>query len=498
MTVAKRPTGIPGFDDVTEGGLPVDRVTLLAGTSGSAKTVFTGQFLAEGIRRFDEPGVFVTFEEPPDDLRGNLGGFGWPLEEWERTGRWVFVDAAPAPHEHDLVVGDYDFGGLMARIEHAVHRIGARRVVLDSLSAVFATYADAGRVRTELRRLVSLLRQLAVTAVVTAERVDEYGPIARYGTEEFVADNVVLLRNVLDDERRRRTVEVLKLRGSAHRKGEFPFTVVDGEGIMVVPLSSLELTQRSTDLRITSGSDELDVMLGGGYFRDSIVLASGATGTGKTLLVTTFLAGGARSGERTLLFAFEESREQLFRNASGWGVDFAAMEASGHLRVVSVYPELMGLEDHLVRMQDELAGFAPHRFAVDSLSALERVASERGYREFVIGLSSLAKERQMCALLTSTTPSLLGGTSITEAHISTITDTIVLLRYVELHGRMHRGLTVLKMRGSPHDREIREFLIDGSGIHIGEAFRGVNGILSGHFSVGRDELDRLEQMFPEA
>ncbi len=251
--------------------------------------------------------------------------------------------------------------------------------------------------------------------------------------------------------------------------------------MVVIPLSALELKQKSSATRIPSGVHELDDMCGGGFFRDSIILLSGPTGTGKTLVTTEFLAGGDASGERCLLFAFEESREQLVRNATGWGVDFARMEAEGRLRIVCAYPESAALEDHLISMKREIEEFRPERVAVDSLSALERVAPLKSFREFVIGLVSYVKHLEVPGLFTSTTSSLLGGDSITETHISTITDSIILLRYVEMHGQMRRGLTVLKMRGSLHDKEIREFTIDGQGMHIGAPFREVTGILSGHF-----------------
>jgi circadian clock protein KaiC len=239
-------------------------------------------------------------------------------------------------------------------------------------------------------------------------------------------------------------------------------------------------------------------MCGGGFFRDSIVLVSGATGTGKTLMTTEFIAGGGKSNERCLLFAFEESREQLFRNARGWGIDFEQMENDGRLRVVCEYPEVAGLEDHLVRMKSLIEEFKPNRVAVDSLSALERVSSVKGFREFVIGLTSFIKQKEVAGLFTSTTPSLVGGSSVTETHISTITDSIILLRYVEMLGEIRRGIAVLKMRGSMHEKNIREISIDASGMHIGNPYRDVTGILSGNPArVPSSELDRIGSLFTE-
>jgi circadian clock protein KaiC len=351
---------------------------------------------------------------------------------------------------------------------------------VDSLGAIFSQFSDQSVVRRELFRIASALKNMGVTAVMTAERTEDYGPIARFGVEEFIADNVMVLRNVLDDERRRRTIEILKFRGTDHQKGEFPFTIVADQGIVVIPLSAMQLRQRSSDIRITSGSQELDRMCGGGFFRDSIILVSGATGTGKTLTVTQFLQGGVANGERCLLLAFEESREQLFRNARGWGFDFEALERDGMLRVVCDYPEVRGLEDWLLNIKREVADFRPHRVALDSLSALERGGTDKAFREFVIGITSFIKHQEIAGLFTSTTSTLMGGTSITEAHISTLTDSIILLRYVEMFGQMKRGITVLKMRGSMHDRDIREFSIDRNGMHVGRPFRHVTGVLAGN------------------
>jgi len=477
--VEKVPTGIPSFDVISKGGLPKHRTTLVSGTAGSGKTVLAMQFLAAGIQSFGESGVFVTFEESAPDIRANMRGFGWDLDAWEREGRLAFVDASPDPEVETVESGTFDLGALLARIEHAVKKVGATRVAVDSLGAVFSQFSDESIVRRELFRIASALKSLRVTAVLTAERLEEYGAIARFGVEEFIADNVAVLRNVLDGEVRRRTIEILKFRGTDHAKGEYPFTLMAGVGAVVIPLSAIELRQHSSTVRISSGDAELDAMCGGGFFRDSIILVSGATGTGKTLTVTQFLAGGAKVGERGLLLAFEESREQLIRNAHGWGVDFEAMERDGLLKVVCDYPEVAGLEEWLLVVQRVIAEFKPQRVALDSLSALERVGSIKAFREFVIGVTSFIKQQEITGLFTATTATLMGGTSITEAHISTLTDSIILLRYVEMFGEMKRGLTVLKMRGSIHDKGIREFTIDASGMHLGRRFRNVTGILSG-------------------
>jgi len=492
LAVQKLPTGIASFDLIARGGLPERRTTLISGTAGSGKTVFAVQFLVAGIQTAGESGVFVTFEESAADIRANMRSFGWDLERWEREGKLAFVDASPDPTVETIESGQFDLGALLARVENAMKRVGAKRVAVDSLGAVFTQFTDQSLVRRELFRIAWALKAAGVTAVLTAERTEEYGPVARFGVEEFIADNVMVLRNRLEEENRRRTVEIIKFRGTDHQKGEVPFTIVTDEGFVVLPLSAMQLKQKSSDVRISSGNEKLDRMCGGGFFRDSVILASGATGTGKTLLVTEFLRGGADAGERSLLVAFEESRDQLFRNARGWGADFETMEREGKLRVICDYPEVNGLEDWLLVIQREVADFKPTRLALDSLSALERVGSSKAFREFVIGLTSFVKHQEITGLLTSTTPTLMGGASITEGHISTLTDSIVLLRYIEMFGEMKRGVTVLKMRGSPHDKGIREFTIDRDGMHVGEPFRNVTGILAGtpvHLSPG--DIERV-------
>jgi len=484
--VEKLLTGISSLDVIAKGGLPKNRTTLISGTAGSGKTVFAVQFLAAGIER-GEPGVFVTFEESATDVRENMRSFGWDLGAWEKEGKLTFVDASPDPDIDTVEAGGFDLGALIARVQNAVKKVKATRVSVDSLGAVFSQFSDQAMVRGELFRIAVALKAMGVTAVLTAERTDDHGPIARFGVEEFIADNVMILRNALEDETRRRTIEILKFRGCDHQKGEYPFTIVPQGGVIVIPLSAMSLNMRSSNVRISSGNKELDQMCGGGLFRDSVTLVSGATGTGKTLTVSQFLQGGAADGEKCLLLAFEESRDQLVRNATGWGFDFEKMERDGLLRVVCDYPDVSGLEDWLVTIQAIISDFGPQRVALDSLSALENVGTIKAFREFVIGLTSFIKHKEITGMFTSTTGSLMGGDSITESHISTLTDSIILLRYVEMFGEMKRGLTVLKMRGSAHDKAIREFIIGKGGMQMGRAFRNVTGILTGapmHVSPG--------------
>ncbi len=495
----KLETGVPGFDLICKGGLPKNRTTLLAGTTGSAKTVFACQFLAEGIRKAGENGVFVTFEESPEDIRRNMVSLGWNIAEWEAQGKWVFVDASPQVRDSEVEAGEYDLGALLARIEHAIRTADAKRLSMDSLGAIFSRFSDTRAIRGELFRIASTLKQIDVTTLMTAERVHEYGEIARYGVEEFIVDNVILVRNVLEEERRHRTVEVVKFRGAEHEKGERPFTIIPGEGIIVIPPSAFELKQKSSAVRTTSGNEALDIMCGGGFFRDSIILVSGATGTGKTLMTTEFIAGGIKNGERCLLFAFEESREQLFRNAIGWGVDYEKMETEGKVKVICTYPETASLEDHLVQIKKIVDEFGPSRMAIDSLSAMERVSTLKNFREFALGLTSFIKHKEITGLFTATTSTVTGVPSLTETHISTITDAIILLRYMELYGEMRRGVTVLKMRCSKHAKGIYEFTVDGQGMHISSSpFRHVSGIVAGNVvRIPPDEVNRANQLFRE-
>ena len=472
-------TGVQAFDELVMGGLPRARTTVVGGTPGSGKTVFATQFLAHGITTFNENGVLVTFEEPPADIEANMRGFGWELAKWRKDGRLGFVDASP-PASDELIVGDFDLVGLLSRIQHAVKTVNAKRVVLDSLTQLFDHFiGDPKILRRELFHISSALKKSGLTVLMTAERNSEYGEITRHRLEEFVADNVVILRNVLHREKRRRTIEVLKMRGSHHAEGEAPFTLLANQGVVAVPLSSLRLEQQSSTVRVTSGNPSIDKMCGGGFFRDSVTLVSGATGTGKTLLVTNFLAGGVAAGEKAILFGYEESKGQLFRNAEGWGTDFARMEAAGNLKIVCLYPEAQGLPDHLLTIQSLVDEFQPNRIAVDSLSALERIAPDAGFREFLISLTSFIKKREIAGLCTATSKSLIGGESVSEQHISTLTDSIILLRYIQEQNTMHRGLIVLKMRGSEHAKEIRRFSIDSSGMHLGGPFEDAPNVFSG-------------------
>ncbi|MBE9110057.1 circadian clock protein KaiC [Nodosilinea sp. LEGE 07298] len=491
--VQKIRTTIEGFDDISHGGLPAGRSTLVSGTSGTGKTLFAVQFVYSGITEFDEPGVFVTFEESPEDIIQNAYSFGWDLQRLIDDGKLFILDASPDPEGQD-VVGNFDLSALIERIQYAIRKYKARRVSIDSVTAVFQQYDAASVVRREIFRLVARLKLMGVTTVMTTERLDEYGPVARFGVEEFVSDNVVIVRNALEGERRRRTIEILKLRGTTHMKGEYPFTITN-DGVNIFPLGAMQLTQRSSNARVSSGVPTLDEMCGGGFFKDSIILATGATGTGKTLLVSKFLVDGCKSGERAILFAYEESRAQLSRNAYSWGVDFEAMEEQGLLKIICAYPESAGLEDHLQIIKTEIAQFKPSRLAIDSLSALDRGVSNNSFRQFVIGVTGFAKQEEITGFFTNTTEQFMGLHSITESHISTITDTILMLQYVEVRGELSRAINVFKMRGSWHDKGIREYTINSQGPDIKDSFRNLERIISGSPTrIAVDEKSELSRI----
>ncbi|NEO29008.1 MAG: circadian clock protein KaiC [Symploca sp. SIO3C6] len=477
MGVQKIRTMIEGFDEISHGGLPIGRTTIVSGTSGTGKTLFAVQFLYNGIINFDEPGIFVTFEESPTDIIKNAQSFGWELQKLINQGKLFILDASPDP-EGQEVVGQFDLSALIERIQYAIRKYKAKRVSIDSITAIFQQYDAAPVVRREIFRLVARLKQIGVTTVMTTERVDEYGPVARFGVEEYVSDNVVIVRNVLEGERRRRTMEILKLRGTTHMKGEYPFTMTN-EGINIFPLGAMRLTQRSSNIRVSSGITTLDEMCGGGFFKDSIILATGATGTGKTLLVSKFIQDACLQGDRAILFAYEESRAQLSRNAYSWGIDFEELEQKGLLKIICSYPESAGLEDHLQIIKSEIAIFKPSRMAIDSLSALARGVSNNAFRQFVIGVTGYAKQEEITGFFTNTTDQFMGSNSITNSHISTITDTILMLQYVEIRGEMSRAINVFKMRGSWHDTSIREYAISADGPDIKDSFRGYEGIISG-------------------
>ena len=465
-------TGIPGFDAISEGGLVPGRSALLVGTAGSGKTIFGIQFLVEGARQFDQSGVFVTFEELPEDIVRNADGFGWDVSGMVAAGQVTVVDASPETASSDE---DFDFDALVEQMGTAIENVGATRVVLDSIGALFPRFRDPFTVRRGLRRIVETLRPLGVTTLISAERSEEYGLVARFEVEDFVVDGIVVLRHPLERRVRSRTVEILKLRGRSHLTGEYPFSI-GPRGIEVIPRPVFAVKQEASSERISTGNEELDRVCGGGFFRDSVVLVSGSTGAGKTLLGCEFVRAASDRGERALFFSFEEGREQLLRNAVSWGIDLAESERSGSLRLEFRRPERTLLEDLLLELRAIVDEFEPERIVIDGLTTLERSSLPEAFREFMVALISFMKERDITVVLTST--AVLGDPNL-EAHISTMTDVILVMRYVEAEGEARRALLVLKMRGSEHEKRVREYHITSAGLSIEGTMERVAGFIPG-------------------
>jgi circadian clock protein KaiC len=468
--------GIPGFDEIVHGGLPRGRSTLVAGATGTGKTVFGLQFLWAGAR-LGEPGVLVTFAERPEDLIANVESFGWDLGGLVRERRLMIVDGTPDTGV--LVSGRFDLGGLTARIAHALSEVDGTRLFLDPIDALFEEFSAVAEVRRAFAAMLRALRPLGATTLISAERPNENGTVTRYGAEEFAVDNVIVVRNVREEERRRRTVEVLKLRGADHHRGEFPFVINALSGVEIVPFSPIEGDESGSAERISLGNADLDAMCGGGMYRDALTMVTGATGTGKTLIGLQFMVAGIEAGERVLYLSFEESRWQLERNAAAWGMDLKSPEYAGLLEIVSRYPARVGLEDLLVELKHTVEQFAPTRLVLDSITAVEHNSPANAFREFSVGLSGYLKGRGVATMLTTTLPNLLGGDHATDLYLSTIADAIIALRYFDLDSEVRRAILVLKVRGSRHASEMHEYEILDTGLSVKGPIEGIRGILAG-------------------
>ncbi len=492
--LSKVVSGIPGFDEISHGGIPKGRTTLASGTSGSGKTVFSAQFLHHGITEYGENGVFVTFEETPEDIIKNTETFGWDIKKLVKESKWAFVDASPQEAEN-VEVGQYDLGAFLLRIEYAIKKVKAKRIVIDSVSALFTQFQDPGIIRRELYRLGCRLKKLNITCLMTAERPTEQGQISRYGVEEFVSDNVILLHNRLNEKgERERTIEILKFRGSSHDSEEAALIVGDS-GVTLYPRPKPKLEGKGFFEKISTGIKGLDEMFYDGVYRNSTTLITGASGTGKTVTTLHFIMEGAKRREKSLLIEFEESPGQLCRNAGSFGWDLKKYIDNGSIQLVCHYPEDLKAEQYLKIIQDLVITHKTKRLVLDSLSALQRIYGEDKFREFVIGLNAFLKMHDVTSILTNTTSQLLGITAITESHLSTVTDNIIVLKYVELGGRMRRLLSVLKQRGSMHKKELMEFEVTSSGLKILGPFVGIENLMSGsarkiQVKFGEEEAER--------
>lgn len=458
----KTPTGIRGLDEITRGGLPKGRPTLVCGGAGSGKTLLAVSFLVNGAVEFHEPGVLLTFEENADEVASDVASLGFDLPALIKAQK-LAIDYVRVERSEIEETGEYDLEGLFIRLNHAIQSIGAKRVVLDTIESLFDGLKNDAILRSELRRLFRWLKDQGVTTVITGERGD--GVLTRQGLEEYVSDAVILLDHRVHDQVSTRRLRVVKYRGSHHGTNEYPF-LIDREGIGVLPVSSLALQHDAPMDRVSSGVSRLDEMLSGaGYYRGSTILVSGTAGTGKTSLAAHFLDAACRRGERCLCFLFEESPQQLLRNMRSIGIDLEPWVAKGLLRFHADRPSRYGLETHLVTMHTAVADFKPTVTVLDPVTNLMTVGTYSDVQAMLTRMIDHLKTENITAILTSLTP---GKTEIerTETTISSLMDTWILLANDAVGGEHRRGLYVLKSRGMAHSNEVREFALTDRGLQI--------------------------------
>ena len=479
-------TGIQGLDEITGGGLPRGRPTLVCGGAGCGKTLLATEFLVRGAVQFDEPGVLMAFEETEKELTANVASLGFDLAGLVRRKK-IVVDYVHIERSEVQESGEYDLEGLFVRLGHAIDSIGAKRVVLDTLEVLFASLPNEAVLRSELRRLFRWLKDKGVTAVITAERGRE--SLTRHGLEEYVSDCVILLDHRVNDQIATRHLRVVKYRGALHGTNEFPFLIGD-TGIGVLPITSLSLNHTASNERIATGISRLDAMLGGkGFFRGSSILLTGTPGTGKTIISANFAQAAARRGERVLFFSFEESPDQIIRNMHSIGLRLEPLVKRGLLRFHSARPSLYGLEMHLATMFKEIASFKPHVVIIDPITSLMDCGTDSENKGMVTRLIDYLKASQVTSLFTSLTQSGHALQS-SEAAMSSLMDAWVLLQDFEGNGERNRVLYVLKARGMKHSNQIREFLISDRGIDVVDAYIGPSGVLTGSARVAQGDLEK--------
>jgi circadian clock protein KaiC len=473
--LSKSPTGIQGLDEITGGGLPTGRPTLVCGSAGCGKTMLALEFIVRGATQFDEPGVFMMFEENAAELTANVRSLGFDLERLTAE-RKIMLDYVHIERSEIEETGEYDLEGLFIRLGYAINAIGAKRVVLDTLEALFAGLPNHAILRAELRRLFRWLKDQGMTAIITGEKGDS--TLTRYGLEEYVADCVIVLDQRVTEQISTRRLRVLKYRGAAHGTNEYPFLIGE-HGLSVLSITSLQLDHQASEQRISTGIARLDDMLGGqGVFRGSSILVSGSPGTGKSSIAATFLDAACRRGERALLFAYEESPAQILRNMRSIGIDLAPWITQGLLQIHSSRPTLHGLEQHLVMMHDTVRAFAPSVVAVDPISNLTLDRHEAEVKPTLMRLIDFLKQQQITTLFASLTP---GGATPEDSQVgvSSLMDTWLLLRNVEFNGERNRTINVLKSRGMEHSNQIREFVLSGRGIDLVDVYLGPDQLLTG-------------------
>ena len=489
-TLPKVATGIVGLDEITGGGLPKGRPTLVCGSAGCGKTLFAMEFLVRGAVEHGEPGVFIAFEETPEELAQNVRSLGFDVDDLIAKKK-IAIDYIRVERSEITETGEFDLDGLFIRLALAIDTVGAKRVVLDTIETLFGGFTNQGVLRSELRRLFRWLKDKKVTCVITGERGD--GALTRQGLEEYVSDCVILLDHRVTEQVSTRRLRIVKYRGSVHGTNEYPF-LIDEHGISVLPVTGLGLTHESSNERVSSGVPQLDQMLGGeGYYRGSSILATGTAGTGKTSLAAQFALSTCKRGERCLYLAFEESPSQLLRNMRSINVNLEPYRRNGLLQLHASRPTLLGLEAHLVQIHKMVTEFEPSAVIVDPISNFIASGSAADAQAMLLRLIDFLKEKQITAMLTHLTS---GGkpAEATDMGVSSLIDTWLLVRDIEVGGERNRGLYVIKSRGMAHSNQVREFLITSRGIALQDVYIGPEGVLTGSLRAAQEARERAASL----
>ena len=488
-TLEKSRTGINGFDEITKGGVPKGRPTIVCGGPGCGKTMFALEFLVRGAMQYDEPGVLMTFEETAEEMAKNVTSLGFDLKDLEGRKK-LFMDYVRVEPTEIQETGEYDLEGLFVRLQHAVDSVGAKRVVLDTLEAVFSGFSNSGLLRAEIRRLFRWLKDRGLTTVVTAEKGD--GTLTRYGLEEYVSDCVVFLDHRVTDQVSTRRMRVIKYRGSSHGADEYPF-LIDEQGLSVLPASAMKLNHAVSNERVSSGIPDLDAMLEGkGFYRGSSILVSGTSGSGKSSTAAHFAEQTCREGKRCLYLAFEESQQQVVRNMGSVGIDLETPIKKGLLRFEAWRPTQNGLEMHLLRIHKLVEEHQPDAVVIDPVTNLT-VGTMNELYSTMMRLIDFLKSRGATALLISLTSGKDRELEQTEIGISSLIDTWIFLRDVELNGERNRCLYVLKSRGMAHSNQVREFVMTKEGVHLLPVYVGAGTVLTGSARLSQEARERAEE-----
>ena len=492
-TLPKSPTSIQGFDEITGGGLPKGRPTLVCGGAGCGKTLFAIEFLVRGATVYNEPGVFISFEETEKELTANVTSLGFDLTDLIKRKK-IWLEHIHLERGEIEQKGEYDLVGLFVHIHNAIESIGAKRVVLDTIESLFSELPNPTAVRTELRRLFSWLKKKNVTTIVTGEKGD--GTLTRQGLEEYVSDCVIVLDHRVTDQSSIRRLRIVKYRGSTHGTNEYPF-LIDEEGFSVLPVTSLGLNHISSSERISSGIPRLDTMLSGkGYFRGSTVLVSGTAGTGKTSLAAQFVEAACKRGERVLYFAYEESPSQFMRNMSSIGIHLSPWVKKGLLHFHATRPTFHGLEQHLTTTIKLINKVKPKIVVLDPIDAFVMGTNQTEVKTMLLRLVDFLKMSNITAFFASLSTS--GDIQeLTDMAISSLIDTWLLLRDIELGGERNRGLYILKSRGMSHSNQIREFLLTDHGIELLDVYVGPEGVLTGSARLAQEAKNDSEQLMKQ-